>query len=126
LVIDFNTPVLLNRVPHEMMAAPVPREMPSDFGSPIFTTASKESAVTNEPQYEKEIEFTLQAIIINPGGGVATINGKNLRVGDFIQDAEIISIEKGKVTLKLNNETFELTTLNRVKKISVTGGNGEN
>lgn len=128
IVIDYNSPILLERITFEM-AEPYPKtELPPEYGKPIFSGEgdNSETIISSTPQYEKEVEFKLNAIVIDSSRSIAIINDKILKKGDFIMDAEVISIEKNQVTLKLDNEEIVLSTINRIKKVKIIGGKGEN
>ncbi len=128
IVIDYNSPILLERITFEM-AEPYPKtELPPEYGKPIFSGEgdNAETIISSTPQYEKELEFKLNAIVIDSTRSIAIINDKILKKGDFIMDAEVISIEKNQVTLKLDNEDIVLSTINRVIKVKIIGGKGEN
>jgi hypothetical protein len=125
LVIDYNSRLLWERINPELAIPYSKQELPDDFGVKIFTRGKLSEDKPTGPKYEKELEFNLNAIIIDEKRRIAIINNTILQEGDIIQGAEIISIIKSRVTLKINDEQFVLATNSRIKKIRLMGGRGE-
>ncbi len=126
LTVDYNSTLLLDRVNPET-AFPYPKqELPREFGIDIFSLGSAvEENVPQAPQYERELKFKLSAILIGSNRRIAVINDKILKIGGIIQGAEVISIEKNKVVLRINKEEIVLSTLSQIKIVRIVGGKGE-
>ena len=122
LIIDYNSEVLLKRISLEMLEPYTKKELPTEFGRKIFSGGILVENKPTGPQYEREVEFKLNAIIIDESRRIAIINDKILYVGDFIEGAEVIVVVKSQVVLKIKNEQFVLSTNSRIKKIRLIGG----
>lgn len=118
LVIDFNSDILQKRV-EPGMNEPFPRsELPEEFGAPIFSSGSAPgSEPGSEDQYTREIEFRLNAIIIDQQRRMAIINDQIVKIGDTILGATVVSIVKSEVVLMIEKTTVVLSTNSRIKKI---------
>ncbi len=126
LVIDYNSEILLQRVPPEAVE-PYPRqELEQEFGGDVFSKGEVEPKKETGPKYQREVEFKLNAIIIDRTRKIAIINDTILTVGDHIQGAEVVSIVKSKVVLSVNGKEVPLSTNSRIKKVKRIGGKGEN
>ncbi|MGE5340736.1 MAG: hypothetical protein ACM3SY_04560 [Candidatus Omnitrophota bacterium] len=124
LEIDYNSPLLLTAITAEA-TQPFPKsELPAEFGGNLFAKPVEQLSA-NEPVYEREIEFKLNAIIIDDHRRLAIINDKIVRIGDLIQGAQVVDIVKSQVTLKGGNDNVVLSTNSRIKKIKLAGGKGE-
>ena len=115
----------MKRINPELALPYTPRELPPEFGTKIFSGGAAVEDKPKGPQYEREVEFKLNAINIDEKRAIADINGKRLRVGDVVQGAEVIAIIKGQVVLQINNKKFVLSTNSRIKKIKLMGGRSE-
>ncbi len=122
--IDFNSQALLKRISPES-TVPYPRnDIPSEFGAKIFTIPGTPKEKIKLPEGEKEIEFKLNAIIIDEKRKIAIINDKILKVGDFIEGAQVQAIVRREVLLKLDDREIVLSTSSKIKKIKLIGGKG--
>jgi hypothetical protein len=125
LMIDFNSPVLLKRVPPEMAVDYPRQEFPSTFGVAIFSKGLSPDETPVQTETPKEITFKLNGIIIDSEKRVAIINDTILKVGDIISGAKVMIIVKSKVVLKINSKDVVLSTNSRIKKVKLIGGQGE-
>lgn len=122
--IDYDSPILLQRV-YDNPIEPYPRrELPDEYGTPIFTTG--ETGDPGKPQIEREIQFHLNLIVIDKHRRLTVINGLILAPGDFVSGAEVKRIEKSRVTLSFRQKTIVLSTDSRLHTIKLIGGNVEN
>ncbi len=53
--------------------------------------------------------FQLQSILLAPKRRIAVIDGQRLRLGETVDNAEVMLIEPGRVVLERNGERIELT-----------------
>lgn len=126
LTIDYHSEVLLKRISPDAVQ-PYPRqELPQEFGSGIFSKKEEASETQEGPKYKREVEYKLNAIIIDRKRRIAIINDTILTVGDMIQGAEVVSIIKSRVVLTIEKKTVLLSTNSRIKKVTLIGGKGEN
>jgi hypothetical protein len=125
MMIDFNSPVLLNRVPPEMAIDFPKQELPELIGVPIFSRGLSPEDTPTQTETPKEITFKLNAIIIDSQKRVAIINDTILKVGDMILGAKVMIIVKSKAVLKINSKDVVLSTNSRIKKVKLIGGQGE-
>lgn len=127
LTIDYNSPMLLNRI-HSQMAQKHPhKELPPQVGKSAFTRGIEPSQKqeTTKKAIEKEVKFELNAIIMDAMRKLAIINGVIVKEGDMVAGAKINIIAKSKVILKINNQTVILSTNSRIQTVRLLGGNGE-
>jgi hypothetical protein len=124
-IIDYNSEILLKRIPPELTASYSRRELPPEFGKDIFSRGIAEASTPDEPQYEREVEFKLNAIILDDKRRIAIINNKILEVGDVIQGAEVIAIVKSSVVLKIRDENLVLSTNARIKRVRLLQSRGQ-
>ncbi len=129
LIIDYNSPMLLDRVYEMPMERFMPRELPQRYGNPIFSvtlvTSTPAGYVTGEGK-EKEIQFKLNAIIMDRERRLAVINGTIVKAGELVNGALVTNIGKKRVMLKYNDTDIVLSTESRIKTIKLVGGTGEN
>lgn len=59
---------------------------------------------------QQPVALQLQAVFSHAGKRTALINGHRVGQGDRIGDAEVIRIEPGTVTLRVDGETVELAS----------------
>lgn len=119
-IIDFNTPLLLERVMQNPIE-PYPREeLEPEYGAPLFI--SPPTGSEKEEQIKREIEFKLNSIIIDADRRIAIINNRIVGDGDFVDGAEVALIEKTRVILHFRDKIIELSTDARIKRVSITGG----
>ena len=125
VIIDYNSEILLQRITADQVQ-PYPREeSPRQLGLAIFTRGEQEDETKTGPRYRRELEFKLNAIIIDRLRRVAIINDTILNVGDTIQGAVVKSIVKSKVVLEINKKQILLSTNERIKTVMLRGGKGE-
>lgn len=79
-----------------------------------------------EPTFDAN-SLRLSGIFIGPQGNSAVINGRRLRVGDEIADAQLIGIENQAVELERDGEriTIELLPITVKTPARVLSGGGE-
>lgn len=58
---------------------------------------------------ERDPPYRLQSILLGPNRRIAIIDGRRLRTGERLGDAEVTIIEPGRVVLDEAGETIELT-----------------
>lgn len=121
LIIDYNSEILLERIQAEMATPNAKRELDDVFGKQIFSRGRPKGTIPSTPVYEREVEFVLNAIIIDEERRIAIINDEILGVGDVILGARVESIVKSRVVLKLGGRVVALSTNSRVKRIKLLG-----
>jgi hypothetical protein len=128
LVIDYNSEILLKRVEADF-TEPYPKmELQQQFGSDIFIKTEEPVILKKpppKPTLEREVEFKLNAIIIDETRRIAIINNTILKVGDVFLGAEVKSIKKRRVVLIIEGNRILLSTNSRIKKVRLSGGHGE-
>jgi hypothetical protein len=124
-IIDYSSEVLLKRIDPQWTLPYPQKELSSEFKTKLFSRGKQEKEKPAGPRYEREVEFKLNAIIIDDTRHIAIINDKILKTGEMIEGAEVVSIAKSRVVLKFKGETFELSTNSRIKKVRYIGGKGE-
>ena len=69
---------------------------------PILGDAPKKavSKVNKPVKKEKKIEWKVSSILISPERQAAVINGHSVTVGDKVEGAEVLSINKSEITLQ--------------------------
>lgn len=80
--------------------------------NPVPTNASVSSISTNQPIAVASSEpppLKLQGIFYRPSNPTAMINGKTVAVGEIVQGANVLKIERQQVTLERNGKTEVLT-----------------
>ncbi|MCP5049488.1 MAG: hypothetical protein GY940_20120 [bacterium] len=127
LVVDYNSEILLKRIPRELTGKFPRREITPEFGEAIFTRGVTEQEEKEETQSApaKKVVFELNAIIMDRERRLTIINDTILKVGDVISGAKVIGIGKGKVVLNIENKNVILSTNSRVKQVWLIGGKGE-
>lgn len=80
---------------HDPMRPPTQAEIAAWFG--------------DGSQANERSPFRLQSILLAPERRIAIIDGQRLRVGERLDDAEVQSIEPGRVVLERQGERIELT-----------------
>ena len=89
---------------------------------PVLTSARDDVPDPTRPPTQAEIEawfgtgsgardrvpFDLQSILLGPERRIAIIDGRRLRVGESLDNAEVTAIEPGRVTLLRAGERIEL------------------
>jgi hypothetical protein len=125
IVIDDDSPILLKRV-YENPMEPYPRrDLPREFGRPIFSPPEPEGKPTAKTAKAEDIQFRLNSIVIDKDRQLAVINNTILFAGDFIHGAQVVHIRKQNVLLKLKEENILLSTSPVVKDIKLIGGEGD-
>jgi hypothetical protein len=125
LVIDNDSPILLKRV-YENPMEPYPRrDLPPEFGRPIFSPPEPEAKPMARAAETKDVQFRLDSIIIDKDRQLAVINNTILFAGDFIHGAQVVNIRKRNVLLKLKEENILLSTSPVVRDIRLIAGKGE-
>ncbi|MCP4044258.1 MAG: MSHA biogenesis protein MshK [Gammaproteobacteria bacterium] len=71
------------------------------------------------------VQWSLSSILIASGRRLAVINGQLLALGDTIDEARVVSIEKGLVTLYVGDERVKLRLVPANKKPPSNGIGGE-
>ena len=66
----------------------------------------------------------LQSVLIAPGRTVATINGREMKVGDSLGGARIVKISETEVLLRNGNEMEKLKLFPAIEKQTKSGGAG--
>ncbi|MCP5103646.1 MAG: hypothetical protein GY950_09720 [bacterium] len=130
-VIDFDSPLLLQRVYETPMEYYPKRPLPREFGGGIFALPPDDTIPDEKPAAKKEIRFRLDAIVIDDGKKgrkrrVAIVNDTILHTGEFIAGARVTSIQKSRVVLKFKEKSIVLSTDSRIKTITLVGGKGDN
>ena len=72
----------------------------------IIATKKK---VENNTKKDKKISYKLEGIAGDKNGYIAIINDEIVGVGDFVDDAMVISIKPDKVVLKKDDKIFEIS-----------------
>lgn len=126
LTIDYHSEILLSRISPDMVESYPRQELPQEFGTTIFSKGEDAPAGKEGPKYQREVEYKLNAIIIDRTRRIAIINDTILSVGDMIQGAQVVSIVKSRVVLTIEKKTILLSTNSRIKKVKLIGGKGEN
>ena len=75
-----------------------------DWGRDPFAVATKKRTRTT-PQ----LTWTVTGIMFNPTNPIAYVNGRPVKVGDQVDQAEVIEIAKESVTLKYQGNRFKIT-----------------
>jgi len=101
------------------------REIPDSFGIPIFSRGILQQKKVETPVPTREVEFKLNAIIIDQNRRIAIINDTIVKVDDTIAGAKVVAIVKSKVQLKIKSKTIVLSTNSRIKRVKLIGGQGE-
>jgi len=117
LIIDYNSDLLLKRIDPELVIPFAKREIPAQFGKEILVSRDIPGEMPGKSQVEREVEFRLNAIIIDDSRRIAIINDKILKMGDILEGAEVKLIAKSKVLLKIRGEEIVLSTNSRVKRV---------
>ena len=125
LIIDYNSELLLKRIEPELAVPYSKKELPTEFGQEIFSSGKFDDAMSSKSQEEQEVEFKLNAIIIDDTRQIAIINDKIVKPGDNVLGAEVVMIAKSKVLLKARGEEFVLSTNSRVKRVRLLGDRKE-
>jgi hypothetical protein len=125
-VIDFNSEILLKRIPAEMIEKVPDRELPDAFGRPIFSTGLEQVEKQRvETGTAGEVEYRLNAVIIDRRRRIAIINDTILKKGDIIAGARVTAVMKSKVVLKVNGKDIELSTDSPIKRVRLTAAKDE-
>ena len=77
------------------------------WGSDPFHTNYAGSAVPDRPAAPQE--WTLKGIVYAKDNPLAFINRQSVRVGDIVNDAEVVKINKNSVIIKHNDREITLT-----------------
>lgn len=73
------------------------------------TQAEIEAWFGNGPESRQGSSFQLQSVLLAPDRRIAVINGRRLRPGETLDNAQVKAIEPGRVLLERNGERIELT-----------------
>lgn len=124
-VIDFNSPILLQRV-YENPMEPYPRrELTQQFGKNIFAPPEPEPQAAAGGKTAQKVRFRLDSIIIDNQRQLAVINNKILFSGDTISGAQVLNIRKQNVLIRYKEENILLSTNPGIKNIKLIGGKGD-
>lgn len=74
--------------------------------NPFASRLIKSRSTAAKPKPDKS--FNLTAILFEPGNSLAIINGKIVKEGEFISQAQVREIHKDYLKLIRNNKRFEL------------------
>lgn len=80
----------------------------SSYRAKAVPVASSSSVVAAEPSNAPRNGWSLTGVIDNGTTPLAFINGKMVKVGDLVDQAKVVKIEKHKVTLSHNGNQFSL------------------
>ncbi len=122
--VKVSTEVVTRELPPEPVFTPTPVTIEVPAPSPVVVVEPKtEPVVTVAPTPQPPVtkvepvtppkpafpELKLQGIFYRLNNPTALISGKNVHIGDLVQGAKVVAIERASVTLEFKGERREMT-----------------
>ncbi|HEY1173082.1 MAG TPA: hypothetical protein VGH19_17065 [Verrucomicrobiae bacterium] len=99
--------------PAPVVAAAVEPKMEAKAEPVVAVTTTPQPPVTKTepvaPVKPAFPELKLQGIFYRPNNPSALVSGKNVRIGELVQGAKVVAIERNKVVLEFKGERREMT-----------------